>query len=113
VSRFCLDVPRKTYPAEVAFFKDLLAGLWREVTDPETALRPAGNGPLDLRIQPAEVTREATSHLHVLTDDLDGEVDRLSVLGARPRAARRGKTIMEVPGGSALCVVVPEPRRPA
>lgn len=113
VSRFCLDVPRRAYAAEVAFFKDVLTGLWREVADPETALRPAGSGPLDVRIQPAEVSRETTSHLHVVTDDLASEVARLSALGAIPRAARLGKTIMEVPGGSALCVVVPEPSHAA
>ncbi len=105
VSRFCLDVPRKHYAAEVAFFESLLGGSWRRVDDPETALRAAGSCPLDLRFQPASLATEVTAHLHVVTDDLGAEVARLADLGARPRAVRPGKTIMEVPGGAVLCVV--------
>lgn len=105
VSRLCLDVPRRRYAAEVAFFERLLGGSWLKLADPETALRPAAGGPLDVRLQPAELASEVTSHLHVVTDDLEAEVARLAGFGARPRAARTGKTILEVPGGSALCVV--------
>ena len=105
VSRFCLDVPRKHYAAEVAFFQQVLGGWWLEVQEPETALYPAGDGPLDVRLQPAELTAQVTSHLHIVTDDLEAEVARLTALGARARAARSGKTIMEAPGGTALCVV--------
>ncbi|MCC6497291.1 MAG: VOC family protein [Propionibacteriaceae bacterium] len=108
VSRLCLDVPRKSYAAEATFFERLLGGSWLRLADPETMLRPAGDGPLDVRLQPAELASEVTSHLHVVTDDLDAEVARLAGFGARPRAARTGKTIMEVPGGSALCVVALE-----
>lgn len=105
VSRFCLDIPRRGYEAEVVFFQQLLAGRWIEVPEPETALRPAGSGAIDVRLQPAELTRSVTSHLHIVTDDLSAEVERLSALGARPRASRPGKTILEAPGGTALCVV--------
>jgi hypothetical protein len=109
VSRFCLDVPRKRYAAEVAFFQRLLGGEWLQVAEPETALRPADTWPLDVRLQPAEVSAEVTSHLHITTDDLEAEVDRLVSLGAMPRATRAGKTILEAPGGTALCVVEVEP----
>lgn len=105
VSRFCLDVPRKDYADEVVFFQELLGGEWVEVEEPETSLRPAGDWPMDVRLQPAEVSREVTSHLHVVTDDLEAEVARLADLGAKARAARARKTIMEAPGGTALCVV--------
>ncbi len=109
VSRFCLDVPRKRYAGEVAFFQRLLGGEWQHVGDPETALRPAGDWALDVRLQPAEVSAETTSHLHIATDDLEAEVERLSELGAKPRALRTGKAILEAPGGTALCVVEVEP----
>jgi len=109
VTRFCLDVPRKKYAAEVAFFQELLGGDWQQVADPETALRPAGCWALDVRLQPAEVSAEVTSHLHIATDDLEAEVERLAELGAMPRASRAGKTILEAPGGTALCVVEVEP----
>jgi hypothetical protein len=109
VSRFCLDVPRKRYEAEVAFFQRLLGGHWIAVDDPETALRPAGDGPLDVRLQPAEVSTGITSHLHLATDDMVAEVARLEALGAKARAIRTGKTILEAPGGGALCVVAVGP----
>ncbi len=105
VSRFCLDVPRTQYDAERTFFSRLLGGTWREVSEPETALRPASGWALDVRLQPAEITREVTSHLHIVTDNLEAEVARLSGLGARERAMRTGKAIVEAPGGTALCVV--------
>ena len=105
VSRFCLDVPRKRYAEEVAFFQELLGGEWVEVDEPETALRPAAGWPLDVRLQPAEVASTVTSHLHIATDDLAAEVERLESSGARARAVRTGKAILEAPGGSALCVV--------
>jgi hypothetical protein len=109
VTRFCLDVPRKRYAEEVAFFQRLLPGGWTEVADPETALRAAVKGALDVRLQPAELATIVTSHLHVATDDLEAEVERLEAAGARARAARAGKTILEAPGGSALCVVEVDP----
>lgn len=108
VSRFCLDVPRKQYAAEVAFFRELLCGRWLEVAEPETALRPAGEWPLDVRLQPAEFASEVTTHLHLVTDNLTAEVSRLVALGARERALRTGKAILEVPGGAAVCVVARE-----
>ena len=108
VSRFCLDVPHRRYAAEVAFFAELLGGRWTTVADRETVLRPAGDGAIDIRLQPAELARSVTTHLHIVTDDLEEEVARLSGLGARPRAARPGKTILEAPGGAALCVVALE-----
>jgi hypothetical protein len=108
VSRLCLDVPRKLYAAEVMFFQQVLAGQWLHADEPETALRLAGAGALDLRLQPAELARSVTAHLHLVTNDLDAEVARLAGLGARPRASRPGKTILEAPGGTALCVVALE-----
>ena len=108
VSRLCLDVPRRLYADEVRFFEHVLAGQWLKAPDPETALRLAGAGAIDLRLQPAELARTVTSHLHVVTNDLEGEVARLAALGARPRASRPGKTILEAPGGTALCVVALE-----
>ncbi len=108
VSRLCVDVPRRSCAAEVAFFQKVLAGQWLHASEPETALRLAGVGAIDLRLQPAELARSVTSHLHVVTNDLEGEVARLSGLGARPRASRPGKTILEAPGGTALCVVALE-----
>jgi hypothetical protein len=108
VSRLCLDVPHRRYAAEVTFFQQVLGGQWLQAPDPETALRLAGAGAIDIRLQPAELARSVTSHLHVVTDDLDAEVARLTALGARPRAARPGKTILEAPGGTALCVVALE-----
>ncbi|MGC3995718.1 MAG: VOC family protein [Propionicimonas sp.] len=108
VSRFCLDVPRKRYAAEVAFARQVLGGDWRELSEPETALRPAGELPLDVRLQPAEFASEVSTHLHVITDDLAAEVDRLVDLGARRRAVRTSKAILESPGGMVLCVVALE-----
>ena len=105
VNQLCLDVPRKCHAREVEFFRGLLGGRWSEVDAPETALRPAAGYPIDVRLQPAELSPTVTAHLHVVTDDVDAEVARLSALGARPRASRPGKTILEAPGGTALCVV--------
>ena len=108
VSRFCLDVPHRRYAEEVAFFQQVLGGHWLQVPDPETALRSAGAGAIDVRLQPAALARSVTTHLHVATDDLPAEVTRLVALGAIPRASRPGKTILEAPGGTALCVVALE-----
>lgn len=108
VNRFCLDVPRKRYQDEVRFFEELLGGRWLGVEQPETALRPAPDWAVDVRLQPAELFDEVTSHLHIATDDLVAEVARLESLGARVRAVRTGKAILEAPGGSPLCVVALE-----
>lgn len=105
VSQFCLDVPRTLYAAEVRFFRTLLGGSWRELDTPETALLPAGSRAVDVRLQPAELATYVTAHLHIATDNLAFEVARLSALGARPRGSRPGKTILEAPGGTAVCVV--------
>ncbi|MGV8907678.1 MAG: VOC family protein [Propionicimonas sp.] len=108
VSQFCLDVPRTQYAAEVRFFRTLLGGEWAELDEPKTALLPAGSRAFDVRLQPAELATSVTAHLHIATDDLSAEVSRLSALGARARGARPGKTILEAPGGTALCVVAAE-----
>jgi len=108
VSQFCLDVPRTRYAAEVRFFRTLLGGDWQELDEPETALLPAGSRAFDVRLQPAELATGVTAHLHIATDNLPAEVARLSALGARPRGNRPGKTILEAPGGTALCVVTVE-----
>jgi hypothetical protein len=108
VSRFCLDIPRRSYADEVVFFEQVLGGQWLTTPDHETALRLAGTAAIDIRLQPAELARSVTAHLHVATDDLEAEVARLSAHGAMPRASRRGKTILEAPGGAALCVVAVE-----
>jgi hypothetical protein len=113
VSRFCLDVPRKRYAEEVTFFRALLGGDWLRVDEPETALRPSGEWAIDVRLQPAEFATEVTTHLHLITDDLEAEVARLVALGARKRAFRTGKAILEVPGGTAVCVVALEDTLPA
>jgi len=105
VSQFCLDVPHRLYAAEVRFFQTVVGGEWRELDAPETAVLPAGSRAVGVRLQPAELATEVTAHLHIATDDLPAEVARLSALGARPRGNRPGKTILEAPGGAALCVV--------
>lgn len=105
VVQVCLDVPRRWFEAEVDFWQRMLGGRWIELEDAEIVIRQPGESALSLRLKPAEITPEVAAHLHLVTDERGLEVDRLVGLGAVTRAVRPAKSILEAPGGLALCVL--------
>lgn len=105
VVQVCLDVPRRSFDAEIEFWHRILGGRWVELEDAEIVIRQAGESALSLRLKPAEITPEVAAHLHLVTDQRATEVERLVGLGAVVRAVRPAKSILEAPGGLALCVV--------
>lgn len=105
VVQVCLDVPRRWFATEVEFWQRLLGGWWLELEDAEIVIRQAGDSALSLRLKPAEITPEVAAHLHLVTDGRRQEVARLVGLGAVERAMRPSKSILEAPGGLAVCVV--------
>lgn len=106
ITQLCLDVPVADYPAEVLFWQSLLGGQWR-VADGEDALaaRVAAPQAVSLRLQPARFAQDTTGHLHLTSDDRTAEVSRLVAAGAVQRVERPTWTVLEAPGGMALCVV--------
>ncbi|MEM6667213.1 MAG: VOC family protein [Pseudomonadota bacterium] len=47
-------------------------------------------------------------HLDIETDNIDGEAERLSALGAKEVARLKGWVVMEAPTGHRYCIVKPQ-----
>lgn len=59
----------------------------------------------DLHIEVQRVEHESRVHLDIESDDIEAEVRRLEVLGARRVANVRTWVVMEAPTGQRFCVV--------
>lgn len=106
VGQVCLDIPGASYATEVDFWGQLLGGDWQQpdAGDP-LVLRPADGFAFDLRLQPSQFADMPMGHLHIVTDDRPAEVARLVEAGAVVRAVREHTSVLEPPGGLAVCVV--------
>jgi predicted enzyme related to lactoylglutathione lyase len=63
------------------------------------------DAPGDLHIEVQKVTHPSRVHLDIETDDIEAEVRRLEVLGAKRIAAVHTWVVMEAPTGQRFCVV--------
>jgi predicted enzyme related to lactoylglutathione lyase len=59
-------------------------------------------------IEVQKVDHESRVHLDIESDDIEAEVRRLEVLGARRVAAIKTWVVMEAPSGQRFCVVRPQ-----
>jgi hypothetical protein len=102
LAQVSLDVPRERLADELAFWQTTLQGEWDEAGGRQH--RAPGEFPVGLLVQPVELAREASAHLHLLADDVEAEAGRLTGLGARIRATRPQKVVLETPGGLVCCL---------
>lgn len=62
-------------------------------------------GPDELHIEIQKVTHPSRAHLDIETDDVEAEVSRLEMLGARRLHKVRDWWVMEAPTGQRFCVI--------
>lgn len=106
VAQLCWDVPVAQYDDELAFWRALMGGTWKTRAGEEPlATRMVGATALELRLQPSVLATQASSHLHLNTENRPLEVERLVALGAVKRVERSSWTLLEAVGGMAICVV--------
>jgi hypothetical protein len=72
---------------------------------PVTRYQALRDAHLDLSIEVQAVDHPSRVHLDIETDNIDAEVKRLEVLGARRIAAVQTWWVMEAPTGQRFCVV--------
>lgn len=86
--------------------------LGREVKPSEAGDSPKyavlGDGNEDLMILLQKVPHPSRVHLDIETDDIEAEVKRLEVLGARRIEKIKTWWVMEAPTGHRFCVVRPQ-----
>ena len=78
----------------------------------ETSVKPEDKNYVLLKTEPDEphlevqqVTHPSRVHIDIETDDIDAEVERLEMLGARRIGKVRDWWVMEAPTGHRFCVV--------
>ena len=65
-------------------------------------------GPNNLHVELQNVDHQSRVHIDIETDDIDAEVGRLEILGAKRIQAIKGWVVMEAPTGHRFCVVRPQ-----
>jgi predicted enzyme related to lactoylglutathione lyase len=76
----------------------------------EGPYRELDTGELPMHIEVQQVGHDSRLHLDIETDDIEAEVRRLEVLGARRVQKYPRWWVMEAPTGHRFCVVKPQSR---
>jgi hypothetical protein len=91
------------------------ARFWSEAFGRPAVVNPANPTYQSLQMRPGEVlcqvqsvAHESRVHLDIETDDLEAEVARLAVLGAREVERHATWVVMEAPTGQRFCVGRPK-----
>jgi len=108
LSVILIDCPPDRMDAGVEFWSGALgmrAQHWGNDDDPYAILDGRVGG-LTFGLQ--AVNDEARIHLDIESDDVDAEVRRLEVLGARRKEQVKSWWVMEAPSGHVFCVVGPQ-----
>jgi len=112
----CLDIPEAHWSTEVGFWQAALAWMPRASSRPEFRdLDAPTTSPLRVQLQllgTADTSTTVRAHLHLGTDDLYAEVDRLVAAGAaKPEqpADADGWVTLTDPAGMAFCVTARRP----
>jgi hypothetical protein len=108
----CVDSPAPRHPAEVAFWRDLLAGRWVDSPAREFAGKWHDDlgSPVQLLFQRLdEPDGPVRAHLDLGTDDLPAEVSRLVDLGAEDVGPGRGWHVLRDPVGLPFCATENSP----
>ena len=78
------------------------------IADPRTdasRYRRLENRPEEMEIEVQKVNHDSRVHLDIETDDVEAEVKRLEILGAKRITGIHSWVIMEAPTGQRFCVV--------
>jgi predicted enzyme related to lactoylglutathione lyase len=103
---FIIDCNTKDLDAAARFWGEALGLKIRLSPDPEDKNYAVfDTGPNDLDIQVQQVDHPSRVHLDIEADDIDAEVARLEMLGARRLAKIKSWWVMEAPTGQRFCVV--------
>jgi predicted enzyme related to lactoylglutathione lyase len=70
--------------------------------------RQLNTGPDNLHIEVQRVSHESRVHLDIESDDIEAEVRRLELLGAKRLETVHTWCVMEAPTGQRFCVVRPQ-----
>ena len=73
----------------------------------ESAYRYLETRPEEIHIEVQKVDHTSRLHLDIETDDIEAEVARLEMLGAKRISDNRRWVVMEAPSGQHFCVVRP------
>lgn len=106
LDQVCLDVPRRRWEAENAYWTALTGWTWRESDEPGYASVSAG-APMPLRIllqTLGEEDGEARAHVDLACTDRRADVARHEAAGATVRAENRFWTVLEDPVGRVYCL---------
>jgi predicted enzyme related to lactoylglutathione lyase len=103
---FIIDCHTKDLDTAARFWGEALGLKIRLSPDPEDKNYAVfDTGPNDLDIQVQQVDHPSRVHLDIETDDIDAEVARLEMLGAKRLAKIKSWWVMEAPTGQRFCVV--------
>jgi predicted enzyme related to lactoylglutathione lyase len=105
---FIIDRDTDDLPAAAAFWSAAL-GMRAEALGPgEDAYIGLKGGTHGLHIEVQKVAHASRVHLDIAADDVDKEVQRLELLGARRIERVKSWCVMEAPTGQRFCVVEAE-----
>lgn len=103
---FIIDCRSDDLDAAARFWSGALGLPIGELSPEESATYAKLDGaPGDLHVEVQKVTHDSRVHLDIEADDIEAEVRRLEVLGAKRIAAVHTWVVMEAPTGQRFCVV--------
>ena len=108
LSYILIDCPPDTMEASVDFWSGALNMQPRTSSDDSGRYVFLDGQVAGMRMVLQRVEDDARIHLDIETDDVETEVRRLEMLGARRKEQMDSFWIMEAPGGQLFCVVPPQ-----
>lgn len=103
---FIIDCDTEDLEGAATFWSRALGLEMERLDDPAEANYVAlRTPPGDLHVEVQRVRHPSRVHLDIETDDIEAEVKRLEVLGARRISNVRTWVVMEAPTGQRFCVV--------
>ncbi len=106
---FIIDCETDDLSAAAAFWGAALGLKGKQYDDPAEANYVAlDTRPEDYHIEVQKVDHPSRVHLDIEADDIEAEVRRLEVLGAKRIGPVRRWVVMEAPTGQRFCVVRPQ-----
>ena len=105
---FIIDCRSDDLDGAARFWSAALGLGVRPPATPDPLYRALDSAPDQPHIEVQQVQHESRVHLDIEADDIEAEVRRLEVLGARRIGAVKTWFVMEAPSGQRFCVVRPQ-----
>ena len=105
---FIIDCRSDDLNGAARFWSAALGLAVRSAATQEPLYRALDSAPDQPHIEVQQVQHESRVHLDIEADDIEAEVRRLEVLGARRIGAVKTWFVMEAPSGQRFCVVRPQ-----